>query len=556
MYPVTAVEGAVGERLVVLALTSVKFELAKYANKLSNVTTFEWTFDWGDGDITSGVYAPATPDTTHKWTSPGEYEVQLQTVIGGALQSFSWRVSVVWDRTHTTGAQATPWVAVAHTSLRDDNNRFRHLVCLRPGNSNPIETTDGSALEVGQWGTPTAVAFDDSNSSVRIALDDALLRLQAAFAYSLGRLPFPQDRIDAAVSLAFPLDQICMGTNDGFRQFVALLEMNWRQAAIDFAQGLDWPSLASLTQLIALNAMTLDTLDTMPWAVAAFAGAGDRSVRMAEVMRWNEYALRELDDNQTAANVPVWSWRRQVQQRLEPLPRAHWETVWLWEAAQVASQVGSLLLDRLGSVGAPASATIALFANPETRQVTLRVQGDPAYLPFWAVLQVGPTASPDVAITAQQMASDADLRGGDHVAGRAVLVCNTAPAPEPPSTRAMPPYTWDVGRALAAFDSNAVQGQPVFDDVVAEQVRLSTQQVGQAITTALMQDGAVRRTFAAAGDNYLVDIVRPAMPLPDPLKMRTGIRPHALMNLLGAAGRHVGGSAVSLGGLNAAMRPR
>ncbi len=553
MYPVTAVELAVGEKLVAEALSPFTLNLIDCANKLSNVTTFDYTVDWDDGDITSGVYAPATPSTTHTWTSPGTYRMQVQTVIGGALQSFSWWVTVVWARASTTGSGAgvaTPWVAAVQTSLRDNGTGIRHVLAVAPKRSNPREI-GGTTLAVGDWGAAAAGTLTVAN--LERACDDALCRLQAAYANGLGRMPTPRDRLPAALALSFPLDQLCFGSNDPIRTAAAIFELQWREAAADPAGGLHWPFLADAASdlVTAGNGALLADLDPEPWAVGAYIGAGDKSVRMAEVMRWNEYALRELDDNQTAANVPVWSWRRQTQQGLQPPPQPDWAAAWAWEAAQVVSQVASRFVQlATDDIANFEGATALLFANPANGQLCLRLHG--GAWPFWAVLQVGPAGSASAEIAPEQMALEAGGAGGQFVAGRAVAVGNTATL-----ATTMPPYVWDVGRAVQAFSRAVAAESPVVEDPAE---RLMSLQDGQTVTSRQMPDGTLRRsttrpTTVGAETWTVVDVVRSAMPLPDPQKMRSGMRPHALLNLLASVGNQTvgpGGSA----GLNVAIRPR
>jgi hypothetical protein len=473
-------------------------------------------------------------------------------VIGGAVQTYSWRLSVVWARSRTTGDIATPWVASVPTSLRAAGTEFRQLLVIAPLRCNVVHTAQADLTGVGDWGAASASTI--LADRLTAACDDALCRWQAGYANGFGRIPVPRSRFDAAMALSFPLDQLTFGSNDAIRKAAAAFEVRWREMATDPAGGLVWPDLKTDLDTIvsAGNSATLAALNPEPWAQGDYLAAGDRSVRMAQVMRWTEYALREVDDNQTAANVPVWAWRRQAQQGMVPEPKVDMAAAWSWEVVQAACQVASQFFAVLdGNVANFAGATAAVFANPVNGHVTLRLHGG-ATRPVWAVLQVGPGASADAEIAGADMALEAGQAAGPWIAARAVAMANTAAA-----ASVMPPYVWDVERALAAFDRTLAANSPVLQNMTAGQVMLSTEQSGQQITTWLMPDGTERRvaSVSAGLDTWAIaDVRRPALALPDPKRMRSGMRPHALLQLLG--GQAAAERSTASAGLNVTVRPR
>ena len=552
MYPVTPVRGAVGQRLAVLAGSATSFALDDYANNLIGVTTYDYTMDWGDGSVNSGVRTPVALTTSHAWSTPGQYTVQLQTVIAGAVQTFSWNVLVAWTRTDFAVTQRLPWVATVQTTLKSQIAGTRHLILLVPGQTNLGEP----GLAPGAWGAEVALALTE-DVLIR-ACDDAVLRWQSAYANGFGRIAMPAARLPVTVAAAFSMDAIQVGSTNAIEQTGALVERSWREIADDPAGGLFLPPLVTQIQswLTRANTTPLADLTPMPWTNGDFLTAGEKSVQMAAVMRWTEYKLQEIDDNQTAANVPVWSWRRQTQQADKPAPTPDMGSAWAWEVAQAASQVTAAFFAALDATdGLPyvAEAMAAVFANPATGVATLRIGG--GNLPFWLVLQAAPASRANEEIAVADMAFETGGGRGGFVAARAFLVANTAVV-----APTMPPYQWDVGRASAIFDGNVGVDAPVLQAAPAGTVTLMTEQTGQETKCWLMPDGARRRAATVAGpgtDQWTtVDVVRPAMALPDPATFRGGMRPHAVLAVLaGAAGLREGSGVAGLSP-NSRMRQR
>lgn len=555
MYPVTPVYAAVGEKLVVPANQATTFALANYVNNLIGLSTYEYTFDWGDGDIQSGVYTAATSTTSHTWRSPGKYRVQLQTVIAGALQTFSWEVEVVWSRSALSGTQPVPWVAALHGSLHGAGNEWRHIVLPLPGYSNPVDTPNETGLAIGEWTTAAAVVLDITELGLSIAVDNALTRFQAAFANGFGRMAQPSRRQEPGVWLHFSLDSLPAGTSTDLLAGLANLETVWREMSAQSGPSSWMPLIKDAVDSIftAAAATTLPGLAAQAWDVAndgsgavRWFGAGDRSVRMAEVMRWIEYRERELNDNQTAADVPVWGWRRQTAQGAGHAPEPHADAAWAWEVSQAALQAAASFYQSLGSMAQISGASLLVTANPASGQVSLRID-DPSNK-LWAVLQVGPAGDAGSELRPTDLVMESGPGGSGFVVARGIAMGSALAV-----TGTAPPNSWDVARAYQAFKTADQSDYPTYNAVSPSEALTVSIQVGLPLSIWLLPDGTTRsaalvRASATTADNWVIaDVNRRAIPLPDAATMRSGLRPHALLAEVVARGRQRGTGRSSAG---------
>ncbi len=521
MYPVTPINLPQGLALVVGAGSLVTFDVDDMIGNLTSLTTFEYNFDWGDGSTSSGVRTPLATTTTHQWDQPGRYVVQVQTLTGGAVQTYSWTVEVALDRAVLATAGGPPWVAAAQGSLVGANGEIRHALLLLPGLSH---VATGSS--VGVWGATTLTA---DLAEVALATEAALARWQAAYAFGFGRLPIPTTPIGEGIWAHFAQESLPVGTSSSVGSSFDEFERIWRDLATaeNDPRWLEQLAAAVDSATTVLQGTALTSLTPLGWSGAGdYLGAGPSSVRMPEVARWLEYRLAEIDDDQTSANVPVWAWRRQAGQAAPDVPAVDPQAAWCWEVAQAAMQTVAALMGALGSQGNTELCSALVLANPANGQVSLRVYD--ATDGIWSSLQVGP---------GHVAQSDADLvveggpRSSSAVAARGQTVANLD------WTSVMPPNPWNPERVAEALSPSMQLEYPTYALASPTLPALVDNQTGTDVTHSIGPQGSKRRStsLVLAGPLTvgIVDVCRPSLPMPDPLRFRSGMRPHALLALLG-----------------------
>lgn len=521
MYPVTPIDLPQGLALVVGAGSLVTFDVDDMVGNLTSLTTFEYNFDWGDGSTSSGVRTPLATTTTHQWDQPGRYAVQLQTLTGGAVQTYSWTVDVALSRAVLATADGPPWVAAAQGSLVGTNGEIRHALLLLPKLSHVA-----TGANVGVWGATTLGA---SLAEVALATEAALARWQAAYAFGFGRLPMPAARLTEGTWAHFAQESVPVGTSTRLGSAFDEFERIWRELAAseNDPRWLEELAIAVRTETAALQAGTLPGLVPMGWSGAGdYLGAGPGSVRMPEVMRWLEYRLAEIDDDQTSANVPVWAWRRQAGQAAPDVPAIDPQAAWCWEVAQAAMQTVAALMGALGNQGNAELCSALVLANPANGQVSLRIYD--ATDGMWSLLQVGPG---EVAQSEADLVAEGGPRSGSAVAARGQTVANLD------WTIAMPPNPWNPERVTEALSPSVQLEYPTYLLVSPTLPKLVDDQLGTVVTHRIGPQGSKRRSTSVVLAGPLtvgiVDVCRPSLPMPDPLRYRSGMRPHALLALLG-----------------------
>ena len=522
MFPVTPITLPQGLHLVVVAGSLVTFNVDQMLGNLTTLTTFEYNFDWGDGSTSSGVRTPALSTTTHQWDQPGRYTVQLQALIGGAVQTGSWTVEVALPRAEFGAATGLPWLAAAQGSLVGANGEVRHALLLLPKLSR-VEPD----RSVGYW--VGATTLSPTLAQVTQATELALARWQAAYAFGFGRLPMPRAPIGEGIWAHFAQESLPVGTSTNLGAAFDEFERIWREltAAGDDPRWLEHLANAVATETTTLQGATLASLTPLGWpGTGDYLGAGPGSVRLADVMRWLEYRLAEIDDDQTSANVPVWAWRRQVGQAAPDVPAVDPQSAWCWEVAQAAMQTVAAFMGALGSQGNTERCAALVLANPANGQVSLRVVDTMDGM--WSMLQVGPG---DQELQDSDLLAEGGPRAGSAVAARGQTVASL------PGTAQLPPNPWNPQRVAEALSPSAQLAYPTYDLTSLTAPELVDSQQGSDVVHSVGPQGSVRRarSVVLSGGHTLgiADVCRPALPLPDPLRFRSGMRPHALLALLG-----------------------
>lgn len=521
MFPVTPITLPQGLHLVVVAGSLVTFNVDQMLGNLTTLTTFEYNFDWGDGSTSTGVRTPLASTTTHQWDQPGRYTVQLQALIGGAVQTGSWTVEVALPRAEFGAATGLPWVAAAQGSLVGANGEVRHALLLLPELSRVEPGSD-----VGVWGATTLIP---TLAQVTQATELALARWQAAYAFGFGRLPMPRAPIGEGIWAHFAQESLPVGTSTVVGSAFDEFERIWREltAAGDDPRWLEQLATAVAAATANLPTPALTALTPLSWpGTGDYLGAGPGSVRMADVMRWLEYRLAEIDDDQTSANVPVWAWRRQVGQAAPDVPAVDPQAAWCWEVAQAAMQTVAAFMGALGAQGNTERCAALVLANPANGQVSLRVVD--AMDGMWSMLQVGPG---DQELQDSDLVAEGGARAGSAVAARGQTVASLS------GTAQLPPNPWNPQRVAEALSPNAQLAYPTYDLTSLTTPELVDSQQGSDVVHSVGPQGSVRRarSVVLSGGHTLgiADVCRPSLPLPDPLHFRSGMRPHALLALLG-----------------------
>ncbi len=516
LFPNKAVKYATGQRLVVRVNTVVTFDVADYVQNLTREsTTYDWSWDWGDGKIDQG----ASPTQTHTYACPGRYTIVLQTNINDAVQTWSWQVDVVLatSQFEVDAQPAVPWVGAAQATFAS-GDQVRHVVVPLP---NLCAVGIDVGATVGDWGTTGALA--PTTAAFAKAIDVAATRWQNAYASGFGRMPMPRSPLEWGVWAHTAMDAVAVGVSDALLTTVADLELRWREALRDPGSGhLLKPMGAALSALVA-GVSGISTLSRPGWtADAAYVGAGDRSVHAADVMRWLEYALREANDQTPVDSALTARWRRLAQLYLGHLPALDHDEAWAWEVAQAAIQTVYALYQDLGQANNTSNAQILVLANPRTGHVGLRLIDESA--PMWAAWTVGPGGGVDDTPTLQDMVCERGNPAGSHVRCRGVGVFASSPATQAP-------WTWDMRRFESLLDVRLRAKDPV---LTATTTGVSTlgDESGLAATRALLPDGAIRTYVEPSGSNLLAaDVVRPGLPLDAFDWARGGLRPHAALQL-------------------------
>lgn len=521
MFPVTPITLPQGLHLVVVAGSLVTFNVDQMLGNLTTLTTFEYNFDWGDGSTSSGVRTPALSTTTHQWDQPGRYTVQMQALIGGAVQTGSWTVEVALPRAEFGAATGLPWLAAAQGSLVGANGEVRHALLLLPELSRVEPGSD-----VGVWGATT---LSPTLAQVTQATELALARWQAAYAFGFGRLPMPRAPISEGIWAHFAQESLPVGTSTVVGSAFDEFERIWREvtAAGDDPRWLEQLATAVAAATANLPTPALTALTPLGWpGTGDYLGAGPGSVRMADVMRWLEYRLAEIDDDQTSANVPVWAWRRQVGQAAPDVPAVDPQAAWCWEVAQAAMQTVAAFMGALGAQGNTERCAALVLANPANGQVSLRVVD--AMDGMWSMLQVGPG---DQELQDSDLVAEGGARAGSAVAARGQTVASLS------GTAQLPPNPWNPQRVAEALSPSAQLAYPTYDLTSLTTPELVDSQQGSDVVHSVGPQGSVRRarSVVLSGGHTLgiADVCRPSLPLPDPLHFRSGMRPHALLALLG-----------------------
>lgn len=519
LFPAKAVKYAPGQIILVVAGTSVTFATAEFVANLTQATSIPAVWDWGDGT----VEAVTTASVAHVYASPGIYPLVLQTTIAGAVQTGSWRVRVLFAAANlsSTATPTIPWVAAAQSTFVLEDGSLRHAIIPLPGLS-----AVQSGTYIGTWGEPGAVNL---SSGLAKATDEAATRWQHAYATGFGRIPAPESSLEQGVWGHFAMDAVAFGTIAKTGKILAgefaTLESAWRELQRDSTDGHRAVTLASALSAVASFSRTdLDVFERMDMSPTTYLDSGDSSVAMADVMRWLEYVNREADDRTSLADLQVARWRRTSGAFVPEPPTFHAATAWAWEVAQAAMQtVHAFYFSFNGATTEPnvANAKILVLADPRTGQASLRVFDDVAKL--WFEVLAGPVAGPQASPEIRDLATERGTGWTGWIGARAVAAG---------TTEASSLYdTFDVRRLELLLDPELRRQTPTLGALTTtSDPDQMTRQTGLSTTVALVQDGAVRRSFelpVGAANRYYVDVVRPAERADKYDGLRGGLRPHA-----------------------------
>jgi hypothetical protein len=373
-------------------------------------------------------------------------------------------------------------------------------------------------MAVGEWGTPGALT--PTAGELAQAVDDAATRWQNAYATGFGRMPMPREDLEWGVWAHTAMDAVAVGINDNLIADLTGIETTWREVVRAPSVGHRLQTLASnLSTLTANQGNLIGDLTRLGWSAETteYLGAGERSVRMADAMRWLEYKLRETDDSVAVDSVTTARWRRLAQLYADHLPEIDYDTAWAWEVAQAAIQTVYAFYSRLGTRANTVNAQILVVGNPQTRHVGLKlvdaVQG------IWAAWTAGPGTSIDDTPSLADLVAEGGSADGPFVRSRGVAVR----AATPPA-----PWAWDMRRFESLLAALPRMADPIFDSVAASTLTTMTAQTGLTPIRAILPDGATR-TYVEPTDSGLLaaDVTRPGLPLSQFDWARGGLRPHA-----------------------------
>ena len=512
LFPNKAVPNAIGQKLLALVGSTVIFDLKDFVENLSNAASFSGNWDFGDGTRANGTTAASA---SHAFASPGEYPVSLQAVVDGRLLTYSWTVQVVAQRLLFESTVSIPWTAGAQTTFTDETGRRRHALIILPKLCAAVATE-----AIGSWGTPTALA--PTADLLAAACDNLALRLQNAYAASLGWLEVPSAPLEQGVYAHFANDALAVGTSDTLVDKLSLIESAWREVARGAAQGHRWPAVANAVGDLQAGVSSLAALVPLGWEGGStyYVAAGEKSVRAAAVRQWVEYACREAADEKLLTTLEVWRWRQLAAQYVGNPPQFDPGQLLAWEASQLGIQAVYGFYQALGNANAIVNAVILVLIDPETRQVSLRLYNETANL--WAVAQAGfgadATAKPEL----PDMLLEQGPSSGNWVGARAVGACNTS---------GPMPWPWDLRRLQSLFEAKQRADAPQFSAIGSAVIERYADKQGLSVTERVQQDGATRRSVSLVSPTYLAaDVIRPAIAADAYAALRGGMRPHAAMN--------------------------
>ena len=524
----------IGQVLVASVGVDATFHISEFFGNLENRPPADYfaDFDWGDGpvELVTGITA-----VTHKWLVPGRYTLIIQANLAGSIQTGSWDVDVVIARSSLTGdVVQQPWVAALHDTFADASSQTRHVLTVLPKYSGVVAGTLPVAASWGTVGTLTYTA-----SQLAAAVNDTASRWQAAFASGFGWMPMPA-KLEQAGWAHFGRDAIAVGSALAIKSGLANVEQAWRESVRDPSDGHHSTLIASNIGLLYTAMASVGPLIPLPWTPSAWGdglGAGERSVRCADIKRYLDYLNREAYDEDKLTEIKTYRWRRLTGQYVDELPTWDADTAWAWEVSQTAMQVVysfylSLATATEGFSGTPGANTvnaqIMVFGNPATGQVALWLRDEVQKL--WAIWQVGACRS---ATGGPEMSDLVAQTGGSH--GGFVGVRGVAMQAVTGSLDIVSPF--DIRQLQTLLTPSLRAAMPAYK---GSAITTMVQQTGVSVTSDLAPDGAVRRSASltvATGDAtnvsaYAVDVTRPALALDTFDKRRGGLRPHAAMAVL------------------------
>lgn len=520
LFPARSIKYAPGQLLLVEAGTAVTYDAGDFVANLTQASAFSAVWDFGDGTIeavntTSGA-------TAHTYASPGRYLLTLQTNVGGAVQTTSLQVRALLKASLVAAGQAVaiPWVAAAQTTFGLEDGQLRHAFVLAP-----LMSAVKSGGTVGEWGTPGGLSM--SADKLAMAVDEAATRWQHAWSTSFGRMPPPTTALEQGIWAHCTMDAVPVGISSTLSLNLADLETAWRE--LERSPGEPHRIAAvvrALTVAGALPASDLANLQRLDRSPTTYLDSGERTVAMAEIMRWLEYAEKEADDSTAMGTQQLARWRRVAGATPAQPPRFDAATAWAWEVAQAAMQtVHAFYFSFAGPTSEPnaQSAVPLVLVNPLTGQATLRVMDSSNYL--WFEVHAGPVSGADACPSLADMVAAGGPGYTGWVGARGVGAAGSAAAPT---------GTFDLGRIQSLFDPDLRRDSPTMGTLALTTTpQRIGQQTGLQPTVAVVQDGALRKALdldlGGGAHEYVVDVVRPAEWAASYDAARGGLRPHAAL---------------------------